>query len=284
MLPLALVLGLSCSMVAQFISRPESFEAIPCLISFSSLLLFLFRLRIFDEFKDFDHDQQFYPERPVPRGLVTLSELKKVGFVVIGLELVLSLYKGTTSILLYLIAFGYSLLMLKEFFVREWLRGHFTIYVVSHEILAIPLFYYIYSLNLSSFTELLNPVLLTHAIFQTAILFSLEVTRKIRPKALEIASRDTYTARYGILGAAVLLIFLATVAVVSKSLAGNALLSQTPKTTPLLDMFFFALLFLSIINFVRLPTKFSAKTVLLTTVIFALAVNLSFIFNLWANL
>lgn len=284
MLPLILVLSLSCSMIAQFISKPESFEAVPCLISFASLLLFLFHLRIFDEFKDFDHDRKFYPDRPVPKGLVTLTELQKVGLLVIGLELVLSLYKGATSAILYLVVLGYSLLMLKEFFVHEWLREHFTIYVTSHEILAIPLFYYIYSLNLSSFAKLLNPVLFTHAIFQTAALFLLEVARKIRPKMLEIASRDTYTARYGISGASVLLIFLAIVVIVSKSLIGNKLFFQAPKTTILLDLFFFALLFVSMINFVRLPTKISAKVVLLTAAIFALSVNLSFIFNLWASL
>lgn len=276
MLPLVLVLGLSCSMIAQFISRPKSFAAVPCVISFVSLLLFLFRLRIFDEFKDFDHDKQFYPDRPVPRGLVTLSELQKVGFVVVGLELALSLYKGTASILLYLIALGYSLLMLKEFFVREWLRKHFTIYVLSHEILTIPLFYYIYSLNFSNFTEISNPVLFIHAIFQTAILFSLEVTRKIRPKALEIASGDTYTARYGILGAAVLLIFLATVALVSKSFITKLLFFP--------DLLFFTLFFASVINFVRQPTKTSSKAVLLAAAVFAFSVNLSFIFSLWGRL
>lgn len=284
MLPLAAVLSLSCSVVAQFVSKPSSFGTIPYLISFIALLLFLFHLRIFDEFKDFDHDRQFYPERPVPKGVVTLSELQKLGFVVIGLELILSFYRGATSVILYLIILGYSLLMLKEFFVREWLREHFTIYIISHEIMAVPLFYYVYALNLSNFIEISNPALFAHAIFQTATLFLLEVARKIRPKGLEISSKDTYTAQYGILGASALLIFLATTTIVSKSLIGYTFFSQIPKARLLLDLLFSTLLFASIVNFIRLPTKISAKTVFLTAAIFSLGVNLSFIFSLWSKL
>ena len=56
-------------------------------VSLGSFLL----LRIADEFKDAEEDARHRPYRPVPRGLVKLSELKQIGIGVAVLQLLLGL-------------------------------------------------------------------------------------------------------------------------------------------------------------------------------------------------
>jgi len=46
--------------------------------AFATVLLFFLQLRIADEFKDYEEDRRCRPHRPVPRGLVSLGELKAV--------------------------------------------------------------------------------------------------------------------------------------------------------------------------------------------------------------
>ena len=69
-----------------------------------ALLLFLFRLRLFDEFKDFVHDKKYYPSRPVPRGLISFREIKKLAFATLILELLISFSNGLISSIFFILA------------------------------------------------------------------------------------------------------------------------------------------------------------------------------------
>ena len=55
---------------------------------FVTIALF-FLLRIFDEFKDQKDDAKYRAYLPVPRGLISLNELKIVGFITFSLQLLL---------------------------------------------------------------------------------------------------------------------------------------------------------------------------------------------------
>ena len=52
------------------------------------------QLRIADEFKDAEEDARYRPYRPVPRGLVKLSELAAIGVVIGAVQLVGALWLG----------------------------------------------------------------------------------------------------------------------------------------------------------------------------------------------
>lgn len=95
------------------------------------LLLFL-QLRIADEFKDAEDDARWRPYRPVPRGLVSLGELR-TGFVLAAaaqLGLALALAPGLAWVLL--LAWAYLALMSVEFGCRRWLKRHPVVYLLSH--------------------------------------------------------------------------------------------------------------------------------------------------------
>jgi 4-hydroxybenzoate polyprenyltransferase len=101
-------------------------------VAFATSLLFFLQLRIADEIKDAAEDARFRPYRPVPRGLVTLAELRAIGLGAAGLQLALALWLEPTLVRLLLLPWAWLLLMSREFFVPAWLRAHPVLYMTSH--------------------------------------------------------------------------------------------------------------------------------------------------------
>ncbi len=130
-----LVAAFSASAVC-FSSLLRGHVAIPSLaslgVAFITSLIFFLQLRIADEFKDFDDDARFRPYRPVPRGLVTLGELAWVGVAGAAIQLALALWLSPTIVWLLAIAWIYLALMTREFFAPRWLRAHPVAYMASH--------------------------------------------------------------------------------------------------------------------------------------------------------
>lgn len=113
---------------------PLSTYLIGCFATFTLFLL----VRIFDEFKDKEDDAKYRKYLPVPRGLVTLKELRNIGIVVGVLQITSIAVFQLPMLLLYLIVIGYLCLMGVEFFVPEFLKKRQILYITSHMII-IPL-------------------------------------------------------------------------------------------------------------------------------------------------
>jgi hypothetical protein len=103
------------------------------LIASGMVVLYFLQIRLADEPKDFEHDNQFYPDRPVQQGVVTLTELARLKNVVIASFLALALLTGSWQVcFLAIIQQGYAYLTRQEFFMRDWLRRHFLTYQFIH--------------------------------------------------------------------------------------------------------------------------------------------------------
>ena len=61
----------------------------PFLVCVFNTLTLFFLVRIFDEFKDQEDDRAFRKYLPVPRGIITLKELKYIGIFVFILQVVI---------------------------------------------------------------------------------------------------------------------------------------------------------------------------------------------------
>lgn len=96
-----------------------------------TFLLFL-QLRIADEHKDHEHDMQFHPQRPVPRGLITLDELRGLAVVTGAIQLIAAASLSVKLLVPLLFAWGYLFLMTREFFIGDWLRSQPVAYMVTH--------------------------------------------------------------------------------------------------------------------------------------------------------
>ena len=163
---------------------------------FTTVSLFLL-VRIFDEFKDKEDDAKYRSHLPVPRGLVTLEELKRIGILVFILQVAVNLYFFPKMLIIYSIIIAYLLLMGKEFFIPEWLKKHQFWYITSHMFI-IP-FVDIYA---SGLDWLLEGVAAPRGLmFFFAVSYMngivLEIGRKIRTPADEAEGVLTYSSMLG---------------------------------------------------------------------------------------
>ncbi|MBK1882291.1 UbiA family prenyltransferase [Luteolibacter pohnpeiensis] len=101
-------------------------------VAFLVCLLMFLQLRIADEFKDADEDARWRPYRPVPRGLVKLSELRLVFIAAAISQLALALWLDPRLLWVLAIAWSYLALMSVEFFCRNWLKKRPVIYLLTH--------------------------------------------------------------------------------------------------------------------------------------------------------
>ena len=106
--------------------------AAAAVVAFVTALLFFFQLRVADEFKDFEDDRRYRPYRPVPRGLVTLAELRAAGVACAVVQLALALWLSPSLAGLLVLVWGYMALMACEFFAPRWLKCHPAAYMASH--------------------------------------------------------------------------------------------------------------------------------------------------------
>lgn len=98
---------------------------------FATITLF-FLVRIFDEFKDKEEDALYRKYLPVPRGLISLRELKIVGWTVGLIQIGIIAFFQVQMLFLYAIVLAYLLLMSAEFFVPKWLKKRQILYITSH--------------------------------------------------------------------------------------------------------------------------------------------------------
>lgn len=194
----ALILAFSASAVALSAllrrdwPRPAAF-----VVAFVSAFLFFFELRVFDEFKDADDDRRFRPYRPVPRGLVTLPELARLGSAAAVVQLALAVWLDVRLVGVLLVVWGYMGVMGREFFVAEWLKARPFTYLWSH-MLVVPLVD-LYATACDWLpASAAPPAGLTW--FLAASFFNgvvVEVGRKMRAPADEEPGVETYTAVWG---------------------------------------------------------------------------------------
>jgi hypothetical protein len=100
--------------------------------AFLVVLLFFFQLRVLDEIKDGEDDRRYRPERPIPRGLVTLRLIVGLGLATVPIAVAACWAIDARLLMLLAIAWGWMLLMGFEFFVPGWLKARPFVYLVSH--------------------------------------------------------------------------------------------------------------------------------------------------------
>ncbi len=215
-------------------------------------LCFFFRMRLFDEIKDYEVDLVINPKRPLARGLISVSEVKKAILLLIVLEFILASTLGLITSLLYVFAIFYSLLMYEEFFIGDLLRPKLTTYAMSHTIVVSFLALALISANLGmmTFESPAVPVFL----FSHWFIFNLfEFARKTFDHREERENVPSYSKIFSLKGAYLLS--------ASQVLLSLVLLFQLRALFPVRWLLVLATVYvLSIIPMVFNLKKFSAKT------------------------
>jgi 4-hydroxybenzoate polyprenyltransferase len=169
-------------------------------VAFVSAFLFFYLLRVADEHKDLEDDTQWRPYRPVPRGLVTLRELRWTAYTAIAIQATLAAWLEPRLLALLLLVWGYLWLMTNEFWMRNYLRHHPVTTLWTH-MLIIPLI----DLYATACDWMTQPngshVVRTGLVwFLVASFFNgivVEIGRKIRAPHDEEPGVETYSALWG---------------------------------------------------------------------------------------
>jgi 4-hydroxybenzoate polyprenyltransferase len=168
----------------------------PALVALGALttVSFFFRLRVFDEEKDFAQDALTHPQRVLQTGRVTLPQLRALAWAGALLELGWSAGQGATTLLLWAVALGYSLLMRMEFGVGAWLRQRLVLYALSHMLIMPLVILWLFSAYAPALdTEYLLLLLLLSLLGG----FSFELARKLHAPAAERVGVDSYSQALG---------------------------------------------------------------------------------------
>lgn len=156
-------------------------------------------VRIVDEFKDYKEDCMYRPYRPVPRGLIKLSELRTLFMICIIMQVVLTITVNTKGIIFLFLLWAYFALMRKDFFLGKIIDKHILFGVLLDEVLMPILVLYLASyikIDISLWKLLLMSYIISWIV---------EVARKLRCKEDEEKGVKTYTSVLGIKKAVLLL-------------------------------------------------------------------------------
>ncbi len=184
-------------------------DATATVVGIVTVVLVFFHLRLMDEVKDAAHDARHYPDRPVPRGLVTLSEIRALAGVAVAAELLVNAALSPKALAAYVAVLAFTLLMYREFFLGQWLHERFLIYTLAH-IPSLPLLaVYAYVLAVMGAGPVeVAPAFVLFLVESYAAGLSLEIARKIHAPADEPADVYTYSKDLGVARVGALLVAL----------------------------------------------------------------------------
>ena len=177
-------------------------------------------VRIIDEFKDYKEDCKYRPYRPVPRGLITLKELKILFIICVILQFGITLFVEPVSVMYLIGVWIFFALMSKSFFIKKFLDKHILIELILDEllmpILVVFLSRFITYVNpTSSFYSYINIGDILPFIIMTYIISCIvEIARKVRCKEDEENGVKSYTAVLGINKTIFILFMLETIVMI----------------------------------------------------------------------
>lgn len=100
--------------------------------AFLIVLVFFWQLRVADEVKDADTDRRYRPERPIPRGLISLRLIVWLGLAA-SIPAIAAAYALSPYVIgLVAVVWGWLALMTVEFFAPALLHRSPLLYLVSH--------------------------------------------------------------------------------------------------------------------------------------------------------
>lgn len=156
---------------------------------------FFFRLRVFDEVKDYEIDAVNHPQRVLQSGRVSLRQLAIVSAIASLAEVVWSLMSGVPTLVCWLAAVAYSLLMRYEFFAPNFLKKRLFLYAVTHLLIMPFVMVWIWS----AYAEISAAATGLWLLCALGLIggFSFELARKIHAPAEEREGVDSYSKSLG---------------------------------------------------------------------------------------
>lgn len=196
--PIALILpiGLGVYFSAQQ-GTGHGFSLFAFLGAVVGLTGWLILARLMDEKKDYHKDLAAHPERPLPRGLLTVPEVEvailRCTWGLFALAGVFAALGNIPAAIGYAVSVGYLWLMYREFYVGEWLGEYPIPYAISHQIVVWPMYAYVFALFEPA--SLVSTLTLAYGLCSMGSSMTFEISRKLDPNAHP--ALKTYLVMYG---------------------------------------------------------------------------------------
>lgn len=175
-------------------------------IGIINVFTILLILRLMDELKDKDLDEDLFSERPLPSGRVWESDISFSLIALIVLFITINVFNWIT-LLAALTVLCYTLLMFRYFFIPKILRRYLLLNLATHNpvipIIIIFLWIMFGAQNDLPLSSLFNHYSVLLIVWFWSLLFSWEITRKIKSPEEE-NEYVTYSQLFGYIGAAVI--------------------------------------------------------------------------------
>jgi 4-hydroxybenzoate polyprenyltransferase len=176
------------------------------LIGIINVFTILLILRLMDELKDKDLDEDLFSERPLPSGRVRESDISFSLIALIVLFITINVFSWAT-LLAALMVLCYTLLMFRYFFIPKILRKYLLLNLATHNpiipVIIIFLLIMFGAQNDLPLSRLLNQYSILLVVWFWSLLFSWEITRKIKSPEEE-NEYVTYSQIFGYIGAVII--------------------------------------------------------------------------------
>lgn len=172
--------------------RPNFLQVFLALIA---SLCYFFHIRVIDDYRDFQHDSLYHSDRPVQVGVISLSDLKRVDFIMVSVFLLISIFSNIYCLGLAIFLLTYTCFAKNDFFVAKKIRRYFYIYnaINFFQMIVLQIFIYtFFSKNLY-----FNNLVATHFLFIVVGTLIFEFLRKIKTPESEGIGKDTYSWHMG---------------------------------------------------------------------------------------
>ena len=175
------------------------------LVGSIAVISFFFRLRVFDEIKDYTIDAINHPHRVLQSGRIKLKHLTRISVMGGGIEIAWSFANGSQSLWWWLAALFFAVLMRYEFFISTFLKKQLLLYAFSHMLIMPLIVTWVWSAYIPvSLQE--NLVLLSSLSLFSG--FAFEIARKIHIPDKEKPLIDSYSKELGYKVSITLVVFV----------------------------------------------------------------------------
>ena len=184
--------------VARYFAPQGGVPVYNLVLGVVATISFFYRLRVFDEIKDFRIDAVNHPGRVLQSGRVSIRQLAAIAFLLLPVEVIWSIAGGWQTLLCWGLAVAFSLLMRYEFFISRRLKKNLLLYSFTHMLIMPFIIVWIWSAYVHAFVYSL-PLLLLCLLSVTGG-YSFELARKIHAPEAERETVDSYSRSVGFTG------------------------------------------------------------------------------------
>ncbi|MDD7969962.1 UbiA family prenyltransferase [Roseinatronobacter alkalisoli] len=128
---LAVFSAASISVSAEMAGRPLPGQG-AFIAGFAVAILLFFQMRVCDEYKDLEDDKRYRPDRPIPRGLISLRAVLMLGLASLPMTGFAAWAWHPPLLWLLGLVWLWLLAMTAEFGLPKWLKARPVLYLLSH--------------------------------------------------------------------------------------------------------------------------------------------------------